>query len=78
MMKGENLMLKKNLNEDIDFLGMINKKQELIISDLNHVSKGNPDEMKHSLVHLKNIQVIVDLMKVINHLHFCVFLMKYI
>ena len=63
-MKGENFQLKKNLNEDIEFLKTMNQKQELISSSLNEFLTLNSGKNKPSHQKLINLEEITNLIKV--------------
>jgi len=61
-LKGENNSFKKILNEDIEFLKMMNQKQDSIMSELKTI--GNTRENKPNFVNIENMQTIIDLIKV--------------
>ena len=63
-MKKENIQLKKNLNEDIEFLKSMNQKQELISSSLSEFLALNSGKTKPSAQKIINLEEITNLLKV--------------
>lgn len=63
-MKKENIQLKKNLNEDIEFLKSMNQKQELISSSLREFLASNSGKTKISTQKIINLEEITNLLKV--------------
>jgi len=63
-MKGEIFHLKKNLNEDIQFLKLMNQKQDSIAFSLNQSLNANLRIMRPSSQKLVNLENITSLIKV--------------